>query len=115
VKIVEGTGLSMPDTGDPAAYPAPALPALHRRCWQAELNLRSPKVTLQMDTLRGKSPESVRKEVLAQLLTDSIVYSRKRVIPIAIAIRDDPLPALLSLQPGKPLHDFKAAGVLLTF
>lgn len=58
---------------DPVAYPAPELAALYRRRWQAELDLRSLKVTLQMDILRGKSPDIVRKEVWAHLLTYNLV------------------------------------------
>jgi hypothetical protein len=58
---------------DPVAYPAQDLAALYRRRWQAELNLRSLKVTLQMDILRGKSPDIVRKEVWAHLLIYNLV------------------------------------------
>src|SRR5205807_6227517 len=37
---------------DAATYPARDLAELYRRRWQAELNLRSLKTTLQMDILR---------------------------------------------------------------
>jgi hypothetical protein len=58
---------------DPAAYPAGDLAALYRRRWQAELNLRSLKTTLQMDILRGQSPAMVRKEVWGHLLAYNLV------------------------------------------
>src|SRR5262249_58457138 len=58
---------------DAAAYPADDLEELYRRRWQAELNLRSLKVVLQMDVLRGKSPDIVRKEVWAHLLAYNLV------------------------------------------
>lgn len=49
---------------------------LYRRRWQAELHLRSIKQSLQMDILRGKTPEMVRKEVWAHLL----VYNLVRIV-----------------------------------
>jgi hypothetical protein len=58
---------------DPAAYPAGDLAALYRRRWQAELNLRSLKTTLQMDILRGQSPGMVRKEVWGHLLAYNLI------------------------------------------
>jgi hypothetical protein len=48
---------------------------LYRRRWQAELYLRSLKQTLQMDILRGRSPQIVRKEIWAHLLIYNIVRS----------------------------------------
>jgi hypothetical protein len=58
---------------DAEAYPAADIAELYRRRWQVELNLRSLKTTLQMDILRGKSPDIVRKEVWAHLLVYNIV------------------------------------------
>jgi hypothetical protein len=58
---------------DAAAYPAADLAALYRRRWQAELDLRSLKQTLQMDILRGQSPEMVRKELWGHLLVYNVV------------------------------------------
>lgn len=46
---------------------------LYRRRWQAELNLRSLKTVLQMDVLRGKTPEMVHKEIWAHLLAYNMV------------------------------------------
>jgi hypothetical protein len=58
---------------DALVYPAADLAELYRRRWQAELDLRSLKTTLQMDVLRGKSPEMVRKEVWGHLLAYNLV------------------------------------------
>jgi DDE family transposase len=49
------------------------LAVLYRCRWQAELYLRSLKVTLQMDVLRCDSPAMVRKEVWAHLLVYNLV------------------------------------------
>jgi hypothetical protein len=49
------------------------LATLYRCRWQAELNLRSLKATLQMDVLRCDSPAMVRKEVWAHLLVYNLV------------------------------------------
>jgi Transposase DDE domain/Insertion element 4 transposase N-terminal len=58
---------------DPQAVGARQLAELYRARWQAELDLRSLKQTLQMDILRGQSPEMVRKEVWAHLLAYNLV------------------------------------------
>ena len=58
---------------DAQAYPAAELAELYRRRWQAELNLRSLKTILQMDILRGKTPDVVRKEVWAHFLVYNLV------------------------------------------
>jgi hypothetical protein len=58
---------------DAEEFPAADLAELYRRRWQAELYLRSIKQSLQMDILRGKTPEMVRKEVWAHLLVYNLV------------------------------------------
>jgi hypothetical protein len=58
---------------EPAAASREDLAQLYRARWQAELNLRSLKETLQMDILRGQSPEMVRKELWGHLLVYNIV------------------------------------------
>jgi hypothetical protein len=58
---------------DAAAFPARELARLYRARWQAELDLRSLKVTLGMDVLRCKSPALVRKEVWAHLLAYNLI------------------------------------------
>ena len=58
---------------DAARYTAATVAALYRARWHAELDLRSLKVTLGMDVLRGKTPEMVRKEVWALLLAYNLI------------------------------------------
>jgi Transposase DDE domain len=74
---------------DAAAYPACAVAELYRRRWQAELNLRSLKTVLQMDVLRGKSPDIVRKEVWAHLLAYNLVRTVMAQAATEVGVRPD--------------------------
>jgi hypothetical protein len=58
---------------DARAYPAAELATLYRARWHAELDLRTLKITLGLDVLRCKTPEMVRKEVWAHLLTYNLI------------------------------------------
>jgi hypothetical protein len=58
---------------DPLEAPADELALLYRARWQAELNLRSLKTTLDMDVLRCKTPSMVRKEIWMHLLVYNLV------------------------------------------
>jgi hypothetical protein len=49
------------------------LAQLYRARWNAELDLRSLKRTLQMDVLRCKTPDLVRKEIWAHLLAYNLI------------------------------------------
>ena len=60
---------------DSELYPGADVAALYRARWHAELDLRSLKVTLAMDVLRGKSPKIVRKETWAHLLAYNLIRS----------------------------------------
>jgi Transposase DDE domain len=71
------------------AYPAADVAELYRRRWQAELNLRSLKTTLQMDILRGKSPEVVRKEVWAHFLVYNVVRGLMAQAATGVDVRPD--------------------------
>jgi hypothetical protein len=51
------------------------LAELYRGRWQAELNLRSLKCVMQMDLLRGRTPDIVRKEIWAHLLAYNLIRS----------------------------------------
>lgn len=53
---------------DPQQYPAYQIAGLYRRRWQAELDLRSLKIVLQMDHLRCKTPHRVRNEFSMHLV-----------------------------------------------
>jgi Transposase DDE domain len=61
---------------DPLEFPRQEVAILYRVRWQAELDLRSLKVTLQMDVLRCQSPEMVRKEVWAHLLAYNVIRNQ---------------------------------------
>lgn len=54
-------------------YPAAQIALLYRRRWQAELNLRSLKIVLQMDHLRCKTPHRVRNEFYMHLVAYNLI------------------------------------------
>lgn len=58
---------------DADEYPAEELAAVYRARWHAELDLRSIKVTMQMDVLRCKTPEMVRKEIWMHMLAYNLL------------------------------------------
>src|SRR6516162_9864635 len=58
---------------DPRQATKEDLAALYRARWNAELDLRSIKSTIQMRELRCKTPESVRKEVWAHALAYNLI------------------------------------------
>lgn len=58
---------------DPERYPPEAIAELYRRRWQAELNLRSLKIVLQMDHLRCKTPHRVRNEFYMHLIGYNLI------------------------------------------
>lgn len=58
---------------DHETYSAADLAELYRQRWHAELDLRCLKATLQMDQLRCKTPELVRKEIWTHLLAYNLI------------------------------------------
>lgn len=68
--------------------------ALYRARWNNELDLRSIKITLQMDILRCKTPELVRKEIGAHVLA----YNLIRTIMAQSAIQHEILPRSISFK-----------------
>jgi Transposase DDE domain len=58
---------------DPNEFPKDELAQLYRARWHGELDLRSLKQTLQMDVLRCKTPELVRKEVWTHILAYNLI------------------------------------------
>lgn len=58
---------------DHEAYTRDDLGQLYRARWHAELDLRSLKQTLQMDILRCKTPELVRKELWTHILAYNLI------------------------------------------
>jgi hypothetical protein len=71
---------------------------LYRRRWQAELNLRSLKQSLQMDILRGKTPDMVRKEVWAHLLVYNLVRTVMAQAAAQAQVRPDEISFTGALQ-----------------
>ena len=79
---------------DHVAYPPSELAKLYRARWNAELDLRSLKQTLQMDVLRCKTPELVRKE----LWTHILAYNLIRTIMAQAAAKHDIAPRSVSFK-----------------
>lgn len=67
---------------DPEQYTADQIASLYRRRWQAELNLRSLKIVLQMDHLRCLTPHRVRNEFFMHLVGYNLI---RRLMAVAAA------------------------------
>src|SRR5262249_28979277 len=87
------------------------LASLYRARWNNELDLRSIKVTLQMDLLRCKTPGLVRKEIWTHVLA----YNLIRTAMAQAAAREDVPPRSISfkatlqvLEAFRPLIDYQA-------
>lgn len=75
-------------------YSLSELACLYKKRWLVELRLRSLKETLQMDILRGLTPEMVGKEVWAHLL----VYNVVRLVMASAARQARLLPETISFK-----------------
>lgn len=60
---------------DPQTYAAEALAELYFQRWDVEIHFGHIKTTMQMDVLRGQTPEMVDKEIYAHLLAYNLVRS----------------------------------------
>jgi len=58
---------------DPQRYPAEEILQAYLRRWRLEMCLNDLKTTLQMDLLRGRSPEMVQKELYTRLLAHNLI------------------------------------------
>ena len=58
---------------DAKKYPASGLANLFRQRWNAELDIRSIKTTMDMEMLRTKTPDMVRKEIGMHLLAYNLI------------------------------------------
>src|SRR3954470_12656432 len=65
--------------------------------WQIEVDIRSIKSTMQMDVLRCKTPEMVRKEIWAHLLA----YNLLRTVMAVAAAESDTEPRKISFKGAK--------------
>ena len=79
---------------DAQKYTKDDIAELYRARWNAELDFRSLKVTLQMDILRCKTPELVRKEIWAHVLA----YNLIRTIMAQAASEHDIQPRSISFK-----------------
>ncbi len=73
---------------DSAAVTTEDLAALYKKRWHIEVDLRSIKIVLQMDRLRCKTPEMVRKELWCHLLGYNLI--RKLMAQAATAAKISP-------------------------
>jgi hypothetical protein len=71
--------------------------ALYERRWDGEVDIRSIKSTMQMDILRCKTPEMVRKEIWAHLLA----YNLLRTAMAVAASANDVEPRAISFMGAK--------------
>src|SRR5262249_24505346 len=85
------------------------LAELYRARWNAELDLRSLKQTLQMDILRCKTPELVRKEIWTHILAYNLIRTviaqaaaKHRLEPRTISFKG-------AIQPREAFHPLIAA------
>jgi hypothetical protein len=95
---------------DADMFTATDLAELYRARWNAELDLRSIKSTMQMDVLRCKTPELVRKEIWTHILA----YNLIRTVMAQAATQYDIEPrtisfkgALQTLEAFQSLIDFQ--------
>ncbi len=58
---------------DPQAFPLEKIAALYRDRWTVELRIREVKTTLQMEILRGRSEDIVRKEIYLHFLAYNLI------------------------------------------
>lgn len=96
---------------DPAAYPADALLELRLRRWDVETNLRHLKITMNMDVLRCKTEQGVRKELAVFCLVYNLVRvvmleaARRQAVPVARVSFADALKWARHARPGETLPE----------
>ncbi len=79
---------------DAEQYPWDDVADLYGQRWDAEINLRSLKTIMQMDVLRGETPEMVRKEIWACLLA----YNQIRTVIAQAASQHGKRPSNISFK-----------------
>jgi len=90
---------------DADLYTADELAELYRRRWGVELHIRSLKTQMQMDHLRCKSPQMVRKEIHCHMIGFNLV----RAAMLASALRFSLSPTSLSFTGAmQALEEFAA-------
>ena len=95
---------------DPASYPASELLELRVRRWDVETNLRHLKITMNMDVLRCKTEQGVRKELAVFCLVYNLVRvvmleaARRQAVPVARVSFADALKWTRHARPGEALR-----------
>jgi hypothetical protein len=77
---------------DAKRYPREEIAKLYRLRWHVELDLRHIKTSLRLDDLRGKKPETIRREIWMHWLA----YNLTRKVTAQAALRHEKLPRELS-------------------
>lgn len=72
-EVIDGQRRIVTSLRDPSAVPAAEIAWLYAQRWQIELDFRSITCAMNMDILRCKSPDMVRKEVAATLLAYNLI------------------------------------------
>lgn len=95
---------------DPAQTTKQDLALLYRARWHNELDLRSIKITLQMDILRCKTPELVQKEIWTHVLAYNLIRtimaqaaSQQEIHPRSISFKG----TLQTLEAFQPLIAYR--------
>jgi putative transposase len=78
---------------DAERYPREEIAQLFRLRWHVELDLRNIKTSLRLDDLRGKTPETVRREIRVHWLA----YNLIRKVTAQAALSHETLPRQLSV------------------
>ena len=94
---------------DAQAYGADELADLYRRRWLVELHIRSLKIQMQMDHLRCKSPQMVRKEIHCHMIGFNLV----RAAMLAAAVKFNLCPTRLSFTGAMQALEEFASGLRL--
>jgi putative transposase len=77
---------------DAERYPREEIAKLYRLRWHVELDLRNVKTSLRLDDLRGKTPETIRREIWMHWLA----YNLTRKVMAQAALLHERLPRELS-------------------
>lgn len=77
---------------DAERYPREEIAKLYRLRWHVELDLRNVKTSLRLDDLRGKKPETIRREIWMHWLA----YNLTRKVMAQAALVHEKLPRELS-------------------
>jgi len=96
---------------DPAEYTKEDLADLYRQRWNNELDLRSIKSTMQMDELRCKTPELVRKVIWTHILAYNLIRTIMAQATIRHAIQPRTISfkgATQTLEAFQPLISFQS-------